>query len=233
MRTYPVNLNGRVMLTQENLPQCSPVAAQMEPSSSARRTRLSWVVFWLLLAFGSASTAAFSQETATDETAGDEPGAGQALSEDFGETKPQVAEPADDSEQASDEVESGQASLDEAVMKRIDAKSPAQLAAVAELLETALEKGLNKESESFARKMLGSVYLQQGQRLATAMVDPRNNRRVQTRDRALQVLGKAVKQDPKLVEAWLLIGQPFDTLQDTRSMFHRSLEYHIYRYCVL
>lgn len=104
-------------------------------------------------------------------------------------------------------VDKGQADLDEAVIKRIDAESATQLEAVAALLESALSKGLDEENESFAKKMLGSVLLQRSQGLAGAMMQARGRRQITLRDEVLQGLEDAVKNDPTLVEAYLLIAR--------------------------
>ncbi len=101
----------------------------------------------------------------------------------------------------------GQADLDEAVIKRIDAESAEQLESVAALLESALEKGLDDENQSFAKKMLGSVLLQRSQGLAAAMVQARGRRQLDLRDEVLEGLEDAVKNDPTLVEAYLLIAR--------------------------
>ncbi len=105
------------------------------------------------------------------------------------------------------ETNEGQPDLDEAVIKRIDAESPDQLEAVAALLESALQKGLDDENQSFAKKMLGSVLLQRSQGLAAAMVQARGRRQVDLRDEVLENLEEAVKNDPTLVEAYLLIAR--------------------------
>ncbi len=101
----------------------------------------------------------------------------------------------------------GQKDLDEAVLQRIDAESPAQLQAVAALLESALAKGLDDENESFAKKMLGSVQFQLGQGLAAAMMQSGGQRQLQLRDQALDALNRAVENDPALVKAYLLIAR--------------------------
>jgi tetratricopeptide (TPR) repeat protein len=101
----------------------------------------------------------------------------------------------------------GQADLDEAVIKRIDAETETQLESVSALLESALKKGLDEENESFAKKMLGSVLMQRSQGLAAAMVRARGRRQLELRDEALRGLDEAVKNDPTLVEAFLLIAR--------------------------
>mgnify|MGYP001826302754 FL=1 len=132
------------------------------------------------------------------------------------ETAPQPAEtqPASPQEPTSQppaadskEANQGQADLDEAVIKRIDAESVEELEAVSALLESAINKGLDEENLSFANKMLGSILLQRSQMLAAAMIRAPGRRQVQLRDEALQGLQEAVEYDSTLVEAYLLIAR--------------------------
>ncbi|EMI45725.1 tetratricopeptide repeat protein [Rhodopirellula sp. SWK7] len=104
-------------------------------------------------------------------------------------------------------VDPGQADLDEAVLKRIDAESNRDLEAVAALIESALAKGLSDENDAFARKMLGSVQLQRGQGLAAAIIRLRGRQQLQARTEAAEALADAVKHDPELAEAHMLIAQ--------------------------
>ncbi|MEM9367779.1 MAG: tetratricopeptide repeat protein [Planctomycetota bacterium] len=101
----------------------------------------------------------------------------------------------------------GQADLDEAVAKRIDAKTNFELESVAALIESAITKGLSEENLSFAKKMLGSIQFQRGGGLAGLIPRTRGRRQVQLRDQALEALEESVKHDPTLVEAHLLIAR--------------------------
>lgn len=105
------------------------------------------------------------------------------------------------------EADPGQADLDEAIIKRIDAESEEELEAVTVLLVSALKKGLDEENEAFAKKMLGSVLMQRSQGLAGQMMRARGRRAIELRDRALDRLQEAVRYDPTLVEAYLLIAR--------------------------
>lgn len=104
-------------------------------------------------------------------------------------------------------VDPGQIDLDEAVLKRIAAESNGDLEAVAALIESALAKGLSEENSSFARKMIGSVQLQRGQGLASAMVRLRGRQQLLARAEASRALTDAIKYDPELAEAHMLIAQ--------------------------
>jgi tetratricopeptide (TPR) repeat protein len=104
-------------------------------------------------------------------------------------------------------VGDGQSDLEEAIVKRIDAESDEQLEATAALLESAIAKGLDKENESFAKKMLGSVLLQRAQAIASKISSAPGRQKLSVRDEALEVLTQAVENDPDLVEGFLLIAR--------------------------
>lgn len=110
-------------------------------------------------------------------------------------------------EASAPKVDPGQGDLDEAVIKRIDADTTRELGDVTSLLKSALNKGLNAENSTFAKKMLGSVMLQRSQNLAGQMMRSRGRAQMKLRDEALDTLDEAVLQDPGLVEAYLLIAR--------------------------
>ena len=130
---------------------------------------------------------------------------GLLVAQEATETPTEAKETADGEQKT--EENAGQADLDEATIKRIDAESEEQLEGVSALLESALQKGLDEENASFAKKMLGSVLLQQSQQYAAGMMRARGRRQVELRDKALDALDEAVANDPSLVEAYLLIAR--------------------------
>jgi len=101
----------------------------------------------------------------------------------------------------------GQADLDEAMVQRIDAETPQQLEGVVTLLESALAKGLSDESKSFANKMIASIYLEQAQGIAAQLMQGGGLRARQLRSEAIETLKEAIKSDPELVDAYLLIAR--------------------------
>lgn len=101
----------------------------------------------------------------------------------------------------------GQADLDEAMVQRIDAETPKQLEGVITLLESALAKGLTDESKSFANKMIGSIHLERAQGIAAQLMQGGGLRARQLRSEAVETLKLAIKSDPELVEAYLLIAR--------------------------
>ncbi|QEG40669.1 tetratricopeptide repeat protein [Roseimaritima ulvae] len=101
----------------------------------------------------------------------------------------------------------GQADLDEAMVKRIDAKSASDLQQVSTLLESALAKGLDDENQAFAKKMLGAVSLQKGRAYAEQIKRTGARGFRELRREAIEALETAVKHDPTLAEAHLLIAR--------------------------
>ncbi|PAY15344.1 hypothetical protein CKO51_32325 [Rhodopirellula sp. SM50] len=179
-------------------------------SSSKHLTLLALLCLSGALLFAPAP--AFSQQ-ATEES----PQTGESASPDAetppAETPPAEAadetQPAADPAEAADGIDAGQDELDEAAILRFDAKSARELEAVERLLLTAIKKGLSGENASFAKKMLGSVLLQKSQQLIAAMGQTAGNRNraIQLRDEALRTLEDALKNDPELVEAHLLVAR--------------------------
>ncbi len=116
--------------------------------------------------------------------------------------------PAQDASEAVKKNDAGQADLDEAVILRIDAKSVKELEKVGELLQSALTKGLGDENQAFAKKMYGSVLLQQSQQLVELMGRTRGRtQQLAIKDEALRTLRKAIENDPTLVEGYMLIAR--------------------------
>lgn len=128
-------------------------------------------------------------------------------------TTTDVTQPADESsakvnaDTATDEAQAGQADLDEALMKKISAKSETQLEQVAALLRSALTKGVSEEDASFAKKILGSILLKRGQAQAQTLGQLPGRQALRLRDEILKTLSEATKNDPGLVEAYLLIAR--------------------------
>lgn len=120
--------------------------------------------------------------------------------------------------EATDETEAGQdkpsesanegiADLDEAMVKKIEANTPQQLEEVAALVESAIAKGLDKENLSFANKMLGGISLQRAQAIIAQLLRGQNRNANQLRDQAMELLEKAVANDPTLAEGHIMIAQ--------------------------
>lgn len=120
-----------------------------------------------------------------------------------------------------DKVErGGQSDLDQAIVLRIDADDTKELQEVISLLETALKKGLSDENALFAKKMIGSIQLEQAQRIVAELNQGGGLKARSLRTEALKSLRSATTNDPDLVEAFLLIARlnllPEGNLEEAR-----------------
>src|SRR5215467_11827796 len=98
----------------------------------------------------------------------------------------------------------GQEDLDKATQLKVTAETLDDLGEVIDHVDTALEKGLDKENTKFANQLLTSSLLQRGQLFAAAvfnvsMQDPqRNLRAMQFRQFALSDLQRVISLDDKI-----------------------------------
>lgn len=125
-------------------------------------------------------------------------------------------------------VGGGQSDLDQAIMLRIDADDTKELQEVVDLLETALKKGLSDENGLFARKMIGSIQLEQAQRSVAELNQGGGLKARGLRTEALKKLRSATTNDPDLVEAFLLIARlnllPEGNLEEARKSCSTAIE---------
>ena len=103
----------------------------------------------------------------------------------------------------------GQADLDAATEKKLEAKTLGDLGEVIMLCESAIEKGLDEGGAEFAKQLLGSTLLQRGTMLTRPIFEqkPPAPQWPQLRTLALADLQKAVEAQPKLGEALILIAK--------------------------
>src|SRR5262245_15708176 len=107
----------------------------------------------------------------------------------------------------------GQEDLDKATQLKVSAENLDDLGEVIDKVDTAIEKGLDKENKEYAQQLLTAALLQRGQLFAAAVFnvpanDPqRGIRAMQFRQFALSDLQRLVSIDDKDVEAQLLIGK--------------------------
>jgi len=152
---------------------------------------------------------------------------GWAVAQDGGKTPPVLKESTEPTP-PKPATEEGQADLDEAMIRRIDAENPKQLQGVITLLESALAKGLSDESVAFAKKMIGSIQLERAQAVVAQLMQGGGVRARQLRTEALQILKSAVENDPELVEGLLLISRlnllPEGDLEEARRTATRAIE---------
>lgn len=101
----------------------------------------------------------------------------------------------------------GQSDFDEAVTKKLNAKSEGDLLQVTKLIESALSKGLTEEDTKFAKEMLGAIFLQRGQQIIQRAQSAGPQAAMRMRDSAIESLNKSVLNDPTLDEAHLLLAK--------------------------
>jgi tetratricopeptide (TPR) repeat protein len=103
----------------------------------------------------------------------------------------------------------GQAKLDEATDRKLDARTAADLGKVIELCEEALEDGLNEGNVQLAKQLLSATALQRAQMLLQQLPQVANNANAVRRLRRLTMadLEKAVEHNPKLADAYMLIAR--------------------------
>lgn len=109
----------------------------------------------------------------------------------------------------------GQADLDKATEAKLEAETAAgdptlaDLEKVAAHCEEALKKGLDKENTAFANQLLSSVLMQHAQKLTAAIFEqnPPDRRWPFIRQVAMKDLERAIKADPKLADAHLMIAK--------------------------
>src|SRR4029078_1482236 len=107
----------------------------------------------------------------------------------------------------------GQEDLDKAAQLKVSAETLDDLGEVIDHVDTAIEKGLDKENTKYAEQLLAGSLLQRGQLFASAVFnvpaqDPqRGIRSMQFRQFALSDLQRVVSMDDKDLDAQLLIGK--------------------------
>jgi tetratricopeptide (TPR) repeat protein len=125
----------------------------------------------------------------------------------------------------------GQEDLDKATEAKLSATTISDLGEVIRLLESALQKGLNKSNSEFANKMLASALAQRGTAVAAALfrsglADPRWP---QFRQVALGDLEKSLQLDPKQPQALLLVARlnllPEGDEKRAKETLNRAIEF--------
>lgn len=107
----------------------------------------------------------------------------------------------------------GLADLDKATQLKINAESLPDLNDVIDKIDSALEKGLDKDNQKFAHELLVSSLLQRATVLSTAVLDrpvadPRRDPRwMQVRQFAVNDLQRVFELDPNIWESHLLMGR--------------------------
>lgn len=113
---------------------------------------------------------------------------------------------------AADKDNPGQATLDKAIDKKLDAEKYEELAEVIKLAEQAIKEGLDEPNTAFAKNLLAGTYNQRGLTLAeltlqNAQRDPNRPQWQQLRAGALSDLEKVIELDDTAAEAHFAIAR--------------------------
>ena len=105
--------------------------------------------------------------------------------------------------------ENGNADLDKAFDAKLNAASTKDLDSVVKLCESALEKGLDKESEKQAKTLAGSALFEHAEQLGQRIfaTNGQDTRWRIYRSQALLRLRKVVEFQPEMAEAYLMIAK--------------------------
>ena len=104
------------------------------------------------------------------------------------------------------EKKEGQPLLDQATELKLNAKSFDDLEKVADLCEEAIQKGLDKENDGFARQLMSSALFDRASRLcAPALTTPPDQRWPAMRDLAMADLDRLLKYNPRFGDALVLV----------------------------
>jgi len=162
-----------------------------------------------------AAAAATEESSASEATATDE--ADEATADDReADSSASNGEEASTVDPPAADPNAGLADLDEAAQLKVTAEERSDLNDVIDKLESAIEKGLDKDNRAFAEELLISTLLQRAQLLGGAILnrplqlarnDPRWIQVMQVRQFALSDLQRVLALDDKLWEAHLLIGR--------------------------
>lgn len=106
------------------------------------------------------------------------------------------------------QAQEGEPLLDQAVDKKLDAKTPRDLDKVADLCEEAIEKGLSDESLKTAQNLWASANFQHAQMLAKRIFrSPPDPRWKFLRQQALERLEQNLELKPDNSDAWLMVAK--------------------------
>ena len=125
--------------------------------------------------------------------------------------KPAAEKPADATSNESENA--GLEDLDKAAQLKVTAENLPDLNDVVDKLDSATEKGLDKDNQAFADQMLISALLQRATVLSAAVLDrpladpTRDPRWMQVRQFAVNDLQRVLSMDDKIWEAHLLMGR--------------------------
>lgn len=111
--------------------------------------------------------------------------------------------------QDDEDAQGGSAELNKATEMKMTAQTTRDLDDVADLLETALEKGLDEDSTELAKQLLSSTLFEHAEQLSKRIFSPRGRDRRwrQFRREALVRLERAVELAPKMGDAYQMMAE--------------------------
>ena len=129
--------------------------------------------------------------------------------QDKDDEQEETDEEAEADEEKDDDRKGGQADLDKAFESKINAKSTRDLDKVADLCESAVEKGLEKASQRMARDLWASVLYDHAKQLQRRIAPggKLSTRWRWLRREAISRLEKAIEVNPKKTDAMILLAQ--------------------------
>lgn len=175
-----------------------------------------------------------STEASSEEAAEESPTEQPEQEAEAADEQTLVIGPPDTSEEPVEEQEnSARSKLDRALEMKLSAEKLSDLNEVVDLLDTALDEGLDAESSEFAEQVLVATLMQRAAARSAAVVgqqktNPRQDIRwVMNRSEALLDLQRAVGIDESQVEAWLLIGRlqslPLGNKSEARRAMNKAI----------
>lgn len=126
----------------------------------------------------------------------------------------------------------GQATLDRAMDLKLSAQNLKDLNEVVDLLDEAIEEGLDADNTDFSEQVLAATLMQRAEALASIVlrqpmpnpqVDPRGIQWLQVRGRAVNDLLRVVSLEEDNFDAWLLIGRLQSLPRGDKSEARRAL----------
>lgn len=120
----------------------------------------------------------------------------------------------------------GQADLDKAVDLKLDAESMEDLGKVAELCESALEKGLHEEDQVFAKQLLTSVRYQRAETMAKGILEEAQQQKdwQELREKAVAEVDKGLAYDDSVGMLHFLKGRLLLLPEGDRDQAKKSID---------
>ena len=182
-------------------------------------------VLLVIALIGFSPVGLFAQQAAKPKEASDSKSTAQQEAADDQEDE-QDADVASEDQDEDQADESGRADLDEAFDLKINAKSTRDLDKVADLCESAIEKGLDDAAEKQARDLWSSVLYDHAKQLHRRIAPggTLSTRWRWLRREAISRLNKAIDVNPNKIDALILLSQLHSLNAGDRDIAIESIE---------